>query len=267
MARLASSLAAVIAGWAISLPLQVGSYVLSPLEICAAYTPFVIAVGISAWNWRAPLAATALLAAFCVILLRLGEAPLLAVLWPLAKASMYTGVSQTSAARLFALWALAPALLTLMAAMASTLHPVFSKLRPASVAAGVTLGWWFLHTFTDFVYYLDDSIPLLVSVAAPLVGITALTPVQGRDTWASHIYGVLEPLLVVIIGWLAAVPFYKSSSPSMRLLDLHQHISVVAVPCVLAAIVLSLTKLLRKRRGSPPNSTAPAGQKAPLPGR
>jgi hypothetical protein len=218
--RLRIAVVAIAAGFAISFPLRIESYVLSIGLTLMLYAPAMLVALIAVRHRRTTLGAGSLLALGCVLCLRLAAFPLLS--W-LAFQSR------------FDLWA--PVVICLPAAAFFSIRPI-AGVRPATIIAGVAQAWWFCHTFTDFIYYNGETVQTSIAIGSALFLIATIKPEtpSWRVAWSA-----IEPACVVLMGWLSSVPFYKIHTQNMRIPDLKLQLFSVALPCVILGLVWSGT--------------------------
>jgi hypothetical protein len=218
--RLRISVVAIAAGFAISFPLRIESYVLSIGLTLMLYAPAMVVALIAVRHRRTTLAAASLLSLGCVLCLRLVASPLM----------FWLGFQNR-----IDLWA--PVVVCLPAAAFFFIRPI-AGVRPATIIAGVAQAWWFCHTFTDFIYYNGEAVQTSIAIGTALFLIAIIKPetTSWRVAWSA-----IEPVCVVLIGWLSSVPFYKIHTQNMRIPDLKLQLFSVALPCVILGLVWSGT--------------------------
>jgi hypothetical protein len=213
------ALVAIAAGFAISFPLRIESYVLTIGLTLMLYAPAIVVALIAIRHRRTTLGAASLLALGCVLCLRLAAFPLL---------------SWLAFQQRIDLWA--PVVVCLPAAAFFFVRPI-AGVRPATIIAGVVQAWWFCHTFVDFVYYNGDAVQTTIAIGSALFLIAVVKP--AAFSW-KVVWSAIEPACVVLIGWLSSLPFYKIHTQNMRIPDLQLQLFSVALPCVVLGGLWSL---------------------------
>jgi hypothetical protein len=219
--RLRIAAIAIVAGWAVSVPLRIEGYVLPIGVTLLLYAPLIIALPIAVRYRRTPLGIATLVAFGAIVCLRLFATPL--VVW-LAFQKRFD--------------LLAPVAVCVPAVIAYLVRPT-ADIRPWTTVAGVAQAWWFGHTFTDFLYYTNESVPMTIAIACALAMVAVITPAA---YWVRMLWSALEPALVVLIGWLGSWPFYKIHTQTMRIPDLEMQMFAVALPCAVLGVVVSLAR-------------------------
>jgi hypothetical protein len=224
--RLRIALIALAIGFAIAFPLRLEDYVLSLGLTLMLYAPAIVVALIAVRYRRTTLGAASLLALGIVVCLRLFALPLMNWLAFQTRLDLWT-----------------PVILSLPAAAVFFIRPV-AGVRPATIVAGVAQAWWFVHTFTDFIYYRGDVVQMTLAIGSAMFLVAAITPAttQTRVAWST-----IEPVCVVLIGWLSSLPFYKIHTQNMRIPDLKMQMFSVALPAAILGLIWGLAAERRVR--------------------
>ena len=224
----AESLLAALAAWTLTIPFRFEAVLLSPTQLCLYHLPVAVTAALALRFRHSLLGVATLLATSAVVVLRLLGLPMFQRLW------LATG---SGVPAFLASWSISLTAGVLIAAL--TPAGFRQRLRPFSLAAGVALAWWLRHTFTDYSYYLHGAtFAAFASLLAPLLLLLALPTLQSRGR-LGKVATITEPLLVVVLGWLASLPLYPVHGVHMRLADLRQFLYTVAAPAVIGAALFS----------------------------
>ena len=224
--RLRIALIALAIGFAIALALQLEGYVVSLGTTLMLHAPALAVALFAIWNRRTTLGAASLLALGIVLCLR--PFTLLLLRWLAFQNRMD-------------LWT--PVVLSLPAIAVFFIRPI-ARVRPATIVAGVVEAWWFVHTFTDFLYYTGEIVQMTLAIGSAMFLVAAIAPptFRWRVAWST-----IEPACVALVGWLTSLPFYKIHTQNMRIPDLTMQLFSVALPTAILGLVWGLTAERRVR--------------------
>ena len=143
--------------------------------------------------------------------------------------------------------------LVLFATAAGTSAFLF-QVRPATAVAAASAFVFFHPIGSDTLSYTKHLLPGTVLLALPALLVTFISPARLRTRASQLLYTAVEPLLVVTLGWLVAVPFQQLPLSSCMALLWHYHLPYFALPACIAATVLVAARFRRVHRPEPPDA-------------